>query len=60
MMHIKPDIRWTLEHDQTTDIGLSLFQILIAVRETGSLKASTEQTGLSYRHVWGLIKKISG
>lgn len=35
----------------------SLLQLLQAVRETGSIAASARRLGLSYRHVWGELKR---
>ena len=35
----------------------SLFTMLAAVRETGSIGKAAERLGLSYRHLWGVLKK---
>ena len=34
-----------------------LFRVLRAIDATGSLAASARQLGMSYRHVWGLMRK---
>ena len=34
------------------------FSLLKAIHKTGSLKASAEETGVSYRKVWGSINEI--
>jgi len=34
-----------------------LFIMLAAVRETGSIGKAAERLGMSYRHLWGLLKK---
>lgn len=34
-----------------------LFELLQTVHEKGSIKGAAEQLGLSYRHVWGELKK---
>lgn len=33
-----------------------VFQLLRAVRETGSLHRAAKQVGLSYRHAWGVMR----
>jgi putative molybdopterin biosynthesis protein len=35
----------------------ALFTMLAAVRETGSIGKAAERLGLSYRHLWGALKK---
>ena len=38
-------------------IGNALMDLLFAVREHGSISAAAKALGLSYRHVWGELKK---
>ena len=38
-------------------IGNALMDLLFAVREHGSISAAAKSLGLSYRHVWGELKK---
>ena len=37
-----------------------LFQLLAALKEAGSIKHAAEQLQVSYRHVWGCLKKWEG
>src|SRR5450631_3287433 len=35
----------------------TLFALLEAMREQGSLRGAAQATSLSYRHVWGMMRK---
>ncbi|MFP4468992.1 MAG: winged helix-turn-helix domain-containing protein [Bacteroidales bacterium] len=39
-------------------LGEGKWQLLKAIRDTGSLKEATEQRGLAYRQTWDKLKKI--
>lgn len=39
------------------DLANPLFELLRAVREGGSIKMAAQDLGLSYRHVWGQLKR---
>lgn len=42
------------------DLHHPLFALLAAVHETGSITRATHALGLSYRHVWGELKRWEG
>jgi len=50
-------IKVWLEVDGQYVFGSGLSRILKAVAATGSIKAGAEGLGMSYRYVWGRIKK---
>ena len=37
--------------------GPGVYNLLIAIDRTGTLKEASQQLGMSYRYAWGLIKK---
>lgn len=50
-----PDARWP--DDLTTPLYHPLMALLAAVRESGSISMAAKGLGLSYRHVWGELKR---
>jgi putative molybdopterin biosynthesis protein len=48
---------WQPEPGKGTPLDAGLFQVLLAIHETGSIAAAARHVGLSYRHVWGLAGK---
>ena len=52
-MKISGEVRWTIE-------GLTmeprLVMLLESIARTGNLQAAAKNTGLSYRHAWGLLE----
>jgi molybdate transport repressor ModE-like protein len=54
---ITPRVKVWLEIDDKYVFGHGLSEILKAVAATGSIKASADRLGKSYRYVWGRIKK---
>lgn len=40
-----------------SDIGHPLFEALSALADTGSIQAAARALGLSYRHLWGVLKQ---
>jgi len=44
----------------TRDLHHPLMALLAAVHESGSISAAARQLGLSYRHVWGELKRWEG
>ena len=56
-MNLSFRIDWLLTGDITQDIEPTLFLLLKAIQDQGSLKHSALVTNLSYRHAWGLLKK---
>jgi putative molybdopterin biosynthesis protein len=57
-MH-KVDLTYTLAGERKRPEGLHhpLIAMLAAVNESGSITAAARQLGLSYRHVWGELKR---
>jgi putative molybdopterin biosynthesis protein len=57
-MH-RVDLAYTLAGERTQEAGLHhpLIAMLAAVHDTGSITAAARQLDLSYRHVWGELKR---
>ena len=56
-MHITFGLRWFYGEKEQQAIEEALFRLLQAMRDKGSLKRWAEESRLSYRHAWGLLKK---
>jgi molybdate transport repressor ModE-like protein len=56
-MHISFGLNWFFGEKEQQAIEEALFRLLGAIRDQGSLKRAAEETRLSYRHAWGLLKK---
>jgi len=56
-MHISFGLNWFYGDKQQQAIEEALLRLLEAIRDQGSLKRAAEETRLSYRHAWGLLKK---
>ena len=54
---IKP--AWLFTDAAGKRLGPELFEILRAIRETGSVQRAAKATGFSYRHLWNLTAKWS-
>lgn len=50
------DIRWKSLGHETEEIDPVFFTLLRAIRANGSLRAAAKNTGISYRHAWGLVQ----
>ena len=59
MPRISLDISWLITEKQSETIDPVLFQLLTAIRETGSLRAASESLEISYRNAWGLVRRWS-
>ncbi len=46
-----------LETEDGYVFGPGVYNLLIAIERTGTLKEASQQLGMSYRYAWGLIKK---
>lgn len=46
-----------LEIDDGYVFGPGVYNLLVAIKEKGTLKEASQQLGMSYRYAWGLIKK---
>jgi len=56
-MHISFGLSWFYGDKDQQAIEEALLRLLQAIRDQGSLKRAAEETRLSYRHAWGLLKK---
>jgi len=56
-MHISFGLNWFSGQKDKQAIEEGLLRLLVAIRNQGSLKRASEETRLSYRHAWGLLKK---
>src|SRR5262245_11920556 len=54
---IKPS--WLFSDATGKQLGPELFQVLRAIRETGSVQRAAKATGYSYRHLWNLTARWS-
>jgi molybdate transport system regulatory protein len=54
---LAPRVKVWLETDGRYAFGFGVTEILQAVDRTGSIKHAAADLGLSYRYVWGRIKK---
>jgi molybdate transport repressor ModE-like protein len=53
----RPSFKLWLETDEGMVFGPGLYRLLRKVSKVGTLKASAEGLGMSYRFAWGLIRK---
>ena len=56
-MHISFGLSWFYGGKDQQAIEEALLRLLEAIRDQGSLKRAAEETRLSYRYAWGLLKK---
>ncbi len=56
-MHISFGLSWFYGDKDQQAIEEALLRLLQAIKDQGSLKRAAEETRLSYRHAWGLLKK---
>ena len=57
MLHIKLDYTFTDRPNSKNQLDNSMFGLLAAIHRTGSISKAAQETGFSYRHVWGALKK---
>src|SRR6476661_6882880 len=57
MLHIQLDYTFTQSPGPKHQLDNPLFDILSAIHRTGSVAQTATFLGLSYRHVWGSLKK---
>jgi molybdate transport system regulatory protein len=53
----KPAFKLWLETEDGYVFGPGVYNLLIAIDRTGTLKEASQQLSMSYRYAWGLIKK---
>ena len=54
---MKPSAKLFLEHEDTYVFGPGRVELLVAVKELGSLHKAAQKLGMSYRWAWGRINK---
>ncbi|MCW4020223.1 MAG: LysR family transcriptional regulator [Candidatus Bathyarchaeota archaeon] len=54
----KPAYKFWLEVEGSYVFGKGAFELLQKIQEVGTLSGAAEALGMSYRHAWGVIKKI--
>lgn len=57
MFHIQLGYQFSLDRVLQPQLSNPMFALLDAVHRTGSIGRAAEEVGLSYRHVWGQLKK---
>jgi putative molybdopterin biosynthesis protein len=57
MFKVNLQYQWQPRADLPLTVDATLFQVLFAIHETGSLAGAARKVGMSYRHVWGLMGK---
>ena len=57
MLHISVGYTFSSEPHAGTRLDNPLFGVLAAIHRTGSVTQAAQDLNLSYRHVWGLLKK---
>jgi molybdate transport repressor ModE-like protein len=57
MSEPQPAFKLWLETEDGYVFGPGVYNLLIAIERTGTLKEASQQLGMSYRYAWGLIKK---
>lgn len=56
----RPAFKLWLETEEGYVFGQGALDLLQKIQELGTLSRAAEDLGMSYRHAWGLIKKIEG
>lgn len=56
---VRPHLRYELQSGEQrgAELESDFFRLLSAVREGGSIRHAAQALGVSYRHVWGSLKK---
>jgi putative molybdopterin biosynthesis protein len=57
MIKVKLQYTWQPAPGEEIAVDVTLFRVLFAVHETGSLAGAARAVDMSYRHVWGLMGK---
>jgi molybdate transport system regulatory protein len=55
---LEPHFKFWLETEDGYVFGQGAFELLRGIQEKGTLKDGAEDLNMSYRHAWGIIKKI--
>jgi len=61
-IELGPHLGYEFEHGEQrgAELGSRFFELLAAVIEAGSIRHAAQRLGVSYRHVWGSLKKWEG
>ncbi len=59
-MDVELSLNWHCKNEEVAEIPKSLFQLLQAIVDTGTLRAAADECKLSYRHAWGMIQRWQG
>lgn len=57
MIKVKLQYSWEPRLGENFAVDATLFRVLFAIHETGSLAGAARAVDMSYRHVWGLMGK---
>jgi putative molybdopterin biosynthesis protein len=57
MIKVKLQYLWQPRPGEDLAVDATLFRVLFAIHETGSLAGAARAVDMSYRHVWGLMGK---
>lgn len=57
MFKVNLQYHWQPQPDKGFPVDATLFRVLFAVNEVGSIAGAAKAVGMSYRHVWGLMRK---
>lgn len=57
MIKVNLQYLWQPQPGKGFAVDATLFRVLFAIHETGSLAGAARGVGMSYRHVWGLMGK---
>ena len=58
MRKVKPSFKVWLETEGGYIFGEGPFELLKRVQEFGTLSQAADSMGMSYRHAWGIIKRV--
>lgn len=56
-IQIKPS--WLFKNEQGDEVDVRIFNILNAIHESGTLTNAAKNLGISYRHIWNILKKCT-
>jgi len=56
-MHIQLGLQWYADKHREKPVDQRLFALLKDIERSGSISAAAENTGVSYRFAWGLIRE---
>lgn len=57
-MKLWPVVKFWLETEEGYVFGEGPFGLLRAVGQRGTIRGAAEELGMSYRHAWGILRKL--